>query len=98
MLARLLIAALLSAVPIQSIPIQFPILDQTFPSIPKDFCILTPDLGYSGKNTYLEDCENLNFYSNLPIPANRNRKVDLLKLPNILEKNISIRKLCSIHI
>ena len=46
----------------------------SYPSISKNFCILTPELSHGGQLTYLEDCENLRVYSTLPIPAHRNRK------------------------
>ena len=43
--------------------------------IPKDFCILPPDLGIQGKNKYIEECEGLDRYNYLPIPTTATQRV-----------------------
>jgi len=52
-------------------PIQFPIDNAKLanPYIPKDFCILPPDYGTQGLTKFLEECDSLDQYEYLPMPA-----------------------------
>merc|ERR1719295_2070286 len=40
-----------------------------YPHIPRDFCLLPPELEYEGQVKFLEDCETLDTYPTLPMPG-----------------------------
>ena len=68
---------LLSLSQVQATPIVFPAPGvDSFPSIPKGFCYLTPEYGEKGGTvTFLEDCpvQNLTRYDLLPMIADQAR-------------------------
>ena len=47
------------------------------PVLPEEFCLLPPELNYQGEVTYLEDCEGLDRYDIVPLPADFRRKVGI---------------------
>lgn len=47
------------------------------PVLPEEFCLLPPELNYQGEVTYLEDCESLDRYDIVPLPADFRRKVGI---------------------
>ena len=59
-------------------PIIFP-LESDFlfstPFIPKDFCLLPPELGNAGAVKLLEECSTLDRFQTIPLPAQYNQKL-----------------------
>eukprot|EP00091_Calanus_sinicus_P019522 TRINITY_DN4932_c0_g1_i5.p1 TRINITY_DN4932_c0_g1~~TRINITY_DN4932_c0_g1_i5.p1 ORF type:complete len:448 (+),score=93.77 TRINITY_DN4932_c0_g1_i5:138-1481(+) len=45
------------------------------PFIPKSFCLLPPELGYTGEVKFIEDCPSLERYQTVPLPGDFFRKL-----------------------
>ena len=45
------------------------------PFIPKSFCLLPPELGYTGEVKFIEDCSSLARYKTVPLPGDFLRKL-----------------------
>jgi hypothetical protein len=70
----------------------FRAFDTTYNSvfIPKDFCLLPPELGYSGVVKFIEDCQSLDRYQTIPIPGDFFHKLGthpVVCCPEILPKS-----------
>jgi len=44
---------------------------------PKDFCLLPPELGYSGEVKFIEDCVNLEWFETVPLPGHFHHKLGI---------------------
>ena len=49
--------------------------DASSPFIPKSFCLLPPELGYTGEVKFIEDCSSLARYQTVPLPGDFYRKL-----------------------
>jgi len=45
------------------------------PFIPSNFCLLPPELGYTGEVKFIEDCQSLGRYQTIPLPGDFFRKL-----------------------
>merc|ERR1712106_180145 len=45
------------------------------PFIPSNFCLLPPELGYTGEVKFIEDCPSLGRYETIPLPGDFYRKL-----------------------
>eukprot|EP00092_Neocalanus_flemingeri_P019183 GFUD01020782.1.p1 GENE.GFUD01020782.1~~GFUD01020782.1.p1 ORF type:complete len:726 (+),score=150.54 GFUD01020782.1:33-2210(+) len=49
--------------------------DNIDPFIPSNFCLLSPELGYTGEVKFIEDCQSLGRYQTIPLPGDFYRKL-----------------------
>jgi len=79
--------------PVHLSPVVFPfVIDpDNIPTIPQDFCVLTPNFGHSGTIKFVEECQNLDVFPTLPIPGPATQKYGVHPMvccPKVSKKSI----------